>query len=130
MNYFKQMQKLRDRAAKRASAFSVPSAWTLHRRVDGQEKFLIQPNPIIREISQLPEVFGEIRQTEGIVKKYRVEGISKCYKREELEYRNIDFLINDTIVCQLFEIIDQPISWNLILEQRIGDQTLPVNRYY
>lgn len=130
MSYFQQMQRLRDRVARRARSLGVPSARTLHRRINGTEKLLIEPTPIIREISKLPEVFGEVRQTEGIVKKYRVEGISKCYQREDLEYRNIDYLIDDSIVCQLFELIEQPTTWNMILAERIGDQTLPINRYY
>lgn len=132
-SFIQQMINLRDRGATLASKFGVPNVRSLViiTREENEDRYLeIEPHPIINEVrSENQEVEG-LKSVTGITKTFEVKGISRKYSREQLEHHAIDYIIDGKvkfgklisgITCRLISLNEQTTTWEMTLEQRIGE---------
>ena len=121
---------MRDCTAELATQLEVPSALVLIIRSVGEDgEFVereVRPRPISVEILQTQNAFDEAPNIRGQVKRWSVKGVSKRYTREELARQDYDYIIRQSgsidVVCRLSEIKLQTLTWDLILEQKLGEQ--------
>lgn len=118
---FTQLIELRDCAASIASALNVPTAKSVVVKGDSKE-FRITPDPIVTEVSQTEEQFDSIPSMSGQAKTFSVKGVSKKYSVTQLDRHELEYLIDGEIKCELKEIKENSLTWDLILVQKIGKQ--------
>lgn len=132
------MVKLRDRVAKLATNFGIPNVRSLFIRTrtqDGDTSYLeVIPIPIITEISNSQDRMNGISGLSGAAQFFDVKGVSRKYTLQQLEYEAVDYIIDgrlDThgqlqggIICQLVSITENSITWDLRLQQKLGEQSL------
>lgn len=141
-DFVNRMIELRDLAAQRAMFFGIHSVRQLAIKIKqdplvfGPNCFdyrWIEPAPVIVEVDRRDEVLDQLPVTTERVKMYEVKGISRTYSREDLEYRGIEYYIDavvrdkelvEGLSCELVEITEQTLTWDLLLRERKGKPTL------
>ncbi|MBN3946455.1 MAG: hypothetical protein HWQ38_08155 [Nostoc sp. NMS7] len=127
MNYITQMIALRDSLPSVAVAFNISSLkkFYIHRRENnGTVIEEVIPTPVIQEVSLQLKTVEDLNSLKGMSKVFEVKGISKKYQRIQLESELIDFEIEGGIKCQLIDIKENIITWDLRVEQKLGEQQI------
>jgi len=127
MNYLQQMIALRDSLPSVAVAFNVSSLkkfYICRRENNGTVVEEVIPTPVIQEVTLELKTVEDLNSLKGMSKVFEVKGVSKKYQRIQLESESVDFEIEGGIQCQLIDIKENTITWDLRLEQKLGEQQI------
>lgn len=101
------------------------SLWRRVREESGTKEIEILPRPTIyddRPEEGSIEGMSRIRPRSSL---YRVPGVSRSYRKEDLEGNAIDYLIREEgqpdILCELVELNQSTLAWDLVLQEKIGE---------
>ena len=133
-NFLEQMIGVRDRAAPLAKQFGIPNIRSFairYRSHKGFEYLKIEPQPVIDD--DFPELEGmeNINNFELMVARYQIRGISRKYKKQQLEGDRIDYIVDPVwrvgelasgIVCKLIQLTENSTTWDMNLIQKIGEE--------
>ena len=124
-DYISQMIGLRDSMPDIAIAFKISSLkkfYIRRRENNGLTVEQVTPTPVIEEVSLELKNVADLNSLKGASKVFQVKGVSKRYTRLQLESEFVDFEIEGDIQCQLIDIKENTLSWDLRLEQKLGEQ--------
>ncbi len=126
-DFISQMIGLRDSLPIVATAFGISSLkrFYIHRRENnGLVVEEVIPTPVIEEITLELKNVEDLNSLKGASKVFQVKGVSKTYQRIELESEFVDFEIEGGIQCQLIDIKENTLTWDLRVEQKLGEQQI------
>lgn len=133
-NFLEQMIGVRDRAAPLAKQFGIPNIMDFAIRYRNGEEFKylkIEPQPVIDDEPPELERMENINNFELITVRYRIRGISRKYKRQQLEGDRIDYVIDPVwrvgelisgTICKLIQLTENSTTWDMSLIQKIGEE--------
>lgn len=131
-DFISQMITVRDSLSPIAQTFNISSLKKIyiHRRENnGTTVEEILPTPVIQEINLELKTVENLASLKGVSKVFEVKGISKKYQRIQLESEAVDFEIQGGILCQLIDIKENTLTWDLRVEQKLGEQQIYHNGY-
>ena len=98
----------------------------------------IKPDPIVNELDPNIEPITRLPAVQGGLRLFEVKGVSAQYSRQILQYEAIEYILDgklvkgygtsddviDGTVCHLKGIRENTTTWDLTLQQPIGEQRL------
>ena len=126
-DYINQMIALRDSLPSVAQVFKISSLkkfYICRRENNGLVREEVIPTPVIEEVTLELKTVEDLNSLKGMSKVFEVKGVSKKYQRIELESEFISFEIEEGIQCQLIDIKEKTITWDLRVEQKLGEQQI------
>jgi hypothetical protein len=129
-DFMSQMIALRDSIPAVATKFNVSSLkkfYICRRQNNGFVTEEVIPTPVTQEITLELKTVEELNSLKGMSRVFQIKGISKKYARIQLESEFVDFEIVDvegSIKCQLIDIKENTLTWDLRVEQRLGEQQI------
>lgn len=126
-DYIFQMTTLRDSMSSVAQIFKISNLkkfYILRRENNGLIREEVIPIPVIQELNLQLKTVEDLNSLKGMSKVFEIKGVSKKYQRIQLESEFIDFEIEEGIHCQLIDIKENTITWDLRVEQKLGEQQI------
>jgi hypothetical protein len=130
LNFIGQMVQLRDSFAQLASTANLQNINLvyLRRKINnGYEMERIVPDPWVSEVNFDLKTVENLNSIRGMNRVLEIKGVSFKYPRSALEGENIDYQIHEkgeVLSCKLVKITDNGLTWELTVEERIGEQGL------
>jgi hypothetical protein len=122
-----QMIALRDSLPPVATAFNISSLkkfYICRRENNGLVIEEVLPTPMVEEITLELKNVEDLNSLKTASKVFQIKGVSKKYERIQLESEFIDFQIEGGIDCQLIDIKENTLTWDLRVEQKLGEQQI------
>lgn len=135
-NFLNQMASVRDRTAPLAQHFGIPNirSFAVRYRINGGFEYLkVTPDPLIDDDYPESQGMESINNTELLIARYDVRGISRRYPKPQLEGDRIDYIVDPVwrvgeltsgIVCKLVQLVENSTTWDMKLIQKIGEEAL------
>lgn len=128
--YFQEMLHLRDQLAAIAPISNLPNVNPvyLRRKINqGHETERITPDPWVEDVNFELKNVGDLQALRGMSRVLTIKGVSLVYPRSVLQAQNLIYEIHrgdEILITRLVQIKDMGLTWDITVEQRIGEQNL------